>query len=179
MKALFQHCVPTSNADELLGIFVDSFTEESYAVHFIIPFCRLQLNFCIFIGAITNIKIIPEETRFVTRSGAASSQYRNKRLRFPRCTRSRLYILEIVINRSWCSKGEVLSNSSPIIPLKFSRFWQAVVQPIVLLYLCLGQQCHLLCWRKFQVWQVFTTSLQRHSSVVAKGARTLQRKGAE
>lgn len=141
MKALFQHCVPTSNADELLGIFVDSFTEESYAV-------QLQ-----------TLKL------FLKKPDSSQG------------------VVQRVLNTA------TKDCDSPDVRDRAYIYWRllstdpgaakAVVQPIVLLYLCLGQQCHLLCWRKFQVWQVFTTSLQRHSSVVAEGARTLQRKGAE
>lgn len=62
------------NADELLGIFVDSFTEESYAVS-TIELVRDAELIRRFIGPIANVnssgEIVPKETRFITRSGAA------------------------------------------------------------------------------------------------------------
>lgn len=75
------------NADELLGIFVDSFTEESYPVrvsHFnVVEERKLDLPFA-HIGATPNTdcgcEAVLEETRFISRDCAENSEHCDERL---------------------------------------------------------------------------------------------------
>lgn len=77
------------NADELLGIFVDSFTEESYAVR---PYSTLLMRTLTThvraeLGAITNAngsgETVPKKAGLVTGRRPARAQHCDERLRLP------------------------------------------------------------------------------------------------
>jgi hypothetical protein len=73
------------NADELLGIFVDTFTEESYPVRlcFDTP-CLVKMLTMFQSGPTTNVnrcgQALLEQARFGARRGPTRSEYGNKRL---------------------------------------------------------------------------------------------------
>ena len=98
------------NADELLSIFVDTFTEESYPVCVELHvFVRPKMLTTVKTGATTDVvgsrEALLEEARLVAGHRPASPQYGDEGLRFTRRARPCVYILAIIVNRSWGSQG--------------------------------------------------------------------------
>lgn len=106
------------NADELLNIFVETFTEESYSVRF--PF-RLDARTIVdlsmrIVGTIADAyrcrEAFPFQARLIPGLGPTRSQYGDEGLRFARCTGSSIYLLASSVNRPWCCKGIVSKFAS-------------------------------------------------------------------
>ena len=101
------------NADELLSIFVDTFTEESYPVR--VSALALIMDTLtprtLLLGTTADIdggcEVVPTKTRQLTRARAEGPRHGNERMRFTRRTRSGIYLLATPIDGPWCSKGRI------------------------------------------------------------------------
>ena len=61
-------------------------------------------------GATANVdsccETLPSEARELARVGTEGAQYCNERLRFARCSRPRIHLLAVTVDRSWCCQGK-------------------------------------------------------------------------
>ena len=141
------------NADELLNIFVETFTEESYSVRrfpFSVSLHGPSLTYaCDLLGTIADAyrsrEAFPFQARQVPGLGSTRSQHGDEGLRFARCAGSGIYLLASSVNRSGSSKGiDVLRQFLPTLPLIHTRYslssshidrrYRCLAQPLLLHY---------------------------------------------